>query len=160
VNAKEDGDTKALAGELRVAGTYAPNVDMVKRASALRDYHLEHELWYTAAEVAAKVGASNESDPSQFASQLRLERRLFGVLYHGEYLYPAFQFQTDGSVHPFVARILTYFLESTYGWAAVFWFFQPSGHLDGARPADLLQKDPGKALRAAEKDFVQRDDEF
>jgi hypothetical protein len=43
VNAKEDGDTKALAAELLVAENYVPNVDMVNRASALRDHHLEHE---------------------------------------------------------------------------------------------------------------------
>lgn len=118
--------------------------------------------WLTAGEVEQRVrDTTTDSNPSQFASRLRRERRLFGVRYRGQYLHPAFQFDPNtGQLLMGLPCVLRWLPEEPDGWAAAFWFYQPSLHLGGDKPARVLARDPIAVARAAEKDFRRTDDEW
>lgn len=132
-----------------------------ERAVARRDELLASEPWLDYKKVAHLArGALVESNGSEYASRLRRERRLLGAKVRGAYQHPAFQFGADGAVLPDMAKVLAILPKDDSGWASTFWFFQPSGVLDGRRPADVFREDPGAVIRAAEMDFVRRDDEF
>ena len=132
-----------------------------ERAAARRDELLASEPWLDYKKVAHLArGALVESNGSEYASRLRRERRLLGAKVRGAYQHPTFQFGADGAVLPDMAKVLAILPEDDSGWASTFWFFQPSGVLDGRRPADVFREDPGAVIRAAEMDFVRRDDEL
>ena len=132
-----------------------------ERATQRRDELLNSESWRDHKEVAVFArGGVVESNESEYASRLRREGRLLGAKVRGAFKHPSFQFRADGSVIPEMEQVLAILPNDDYGWAAVFWFFQPSGHLTGRRPADVFREDPHSVIGAAEKDFVRRDDEF
>ena len=132
-----------------------------ERATQRRDELLNSESWRDHKEVAVFArGGVVESNESEYASRLRREGRLLGAKVRGAFKHPSFQFRTDGYVMPEMEQVLAILPKDDYGWAAVFWFFQPSGHLTGRRPADVFREDPHAAIGAAEKDFASRDVEF
>lgn len=124
-----------------------------------RDELLAQECWLTGPQVAERSGGRNvESNPYEYASRLRRERRLFGARFRGSYRYPAFQFDPDtGEPHAGLAELLALLPPSNDGWTAAFWLFQPTGRLQGARPADVIAQDAGAVIDAARRDF-QGDD--
>lgn len=128
-------------------------------ARTRRNELLAQERWLTSQQVATQArGRTVESNPYEYASRLRREHRLFGARFRGSYLYPAFQFQPEtGEPHPAVADLLARLPDSSDGWVAALWLFQPTGKLGGARPADVFAHDPGAVIDAARRDF-QGDD--
>ena len=132
-----------------------------ERATQRRDELINSESWRDHKEVAVFArGRVVESNESEYASRLRREGQLLGAKVRGAFKHPSFQFRTDGSVMPEMEQALAILPKDDYGWAAVFWFFQPSGHLTGRRPADVFREDPLAVIGAAEKDFASRDVEF
>lgn len=121
---------------------------------------LAQERWVSSQEAAEQArGRTVESNPYEYASRLRRELRLFGARFGGRYLYPAFQFLPDtGEPHPALRDLIPLLPDSNDGWTAAFWLFEPSGRLQGARPADVFLEDPASVIAAAQRDF-QGDDE-
>ena len=129
--------------------TSMSNVDQIARAKAFRDELIESESWLDSGELRGFQALNSSSDKGPCVLRARYRRR---------YRYPAFQFNPDGSVHAEMAQVLRMLPRPE--WAAVFWFFSLSGHLQGRRPADVYPSDPEAVVAAAEKDFVRRDDEW
>ena len=134
--------------------------EKLRRAREDRDALLSEEVWYTSKQVAERAPDTlAEGGPDEYTSQLRSQRRLFGVRFRGQYLHPAFQFQPNGEMHPAMAEVLKILPCTDANWYAAFWWFQPTGLLGGRRPADVFQAEPRRVVSAADHDFV-RGDEF
>jgi hypothetical protein len=132
-----------------------------QRATTRRDELLATEGWLDYKGVATRArGAVLNSNGSEFASRLRREGRLLGAKIRGAFQHPSFQLGPDGQVLPEMAEVINVLPEDASGWATVFWFFQPCGHLSNQRPADVFQRDPRAVIAAAAKDFGRRDDAF
>lgn len=127
-----------------------------------RDELLEQECWLSGPQVAGRTGGGNvEGNPYEYASRLRRERQLFGARFRGSYRYPAFQFVPETcEPHAGLAELIALLPQSHDGWTAAFWFFQPTGRLGGARPADVLAQDPGVVIDAARRDFQGDDSQW
>lgn len=93
-------------------------------------------------------------------NNMKQDRRLFGVKYRGEALYPLFQFAENGSLKSEMAIVLSVLPPDKHGWAAAFWFFQSTVLLDGKSPANVYLQDAVAVIRAARSDFVRQDSEF
>ncbi len=133
----------------------APSADaQLAAARARRDALLNERQWWTSEDVAMHArGRLVDSNPSQYASRLRTEKRIFGVRFRGKYLHPAFQFTASGDPLPAIGALLQKLPTSDANWSAAFWLFQPHGALSGRCPADVLTTDAVAVLAAADKDF-------
>jgi hypothetical protein len=123
-------------------------------ARARRDQLLKTREWWDSEEVARHArGRVVDSNPAQYASRLRTEKRLFAVRFQGKYRHPVFQFGASGELLPGMTELLAKLPTSDANWSAAFWLFQPHGELNGRCPADILATDPAAVIAAAEKDF-------
>ena len=108
--------------------------------------------------IAAINTASGLSD---VVRRWRHEKRIFGVRYQGEFLYPAFQFE-DGVPKEVIADVLKHLspmdqasqsnpdMEPAYSeWATAFWFASANCWLEGRAPAELIDIDPSAVVTAA-----------
>jgi hypothetical protein len=157
VSSLREADILCFVGgaETRVQAKAQQDEDPLAAARARRDQVLTLGKWYTAAEVSELVnGRVAKTNPSQYASMLRQKRRLLGVRQNGEYLHPGFQFNYEtGTLRPETAKLLKILPKDETGWAAALWCFQPTGRLQGHRPADMFADDPKAVVAAAKKDF-------
>lgn len=125
---------------------------MFDAALQLRDSLLANERWFTAAEVAVRLGRGDSAQ--EIVEQLRRERAVLAVRLGSEYLYPAFQLTgAPAEIHRAMSDLLAILPDEDHGWAAAFWCFSPTLKLDGARPADLLRSEPSRVITAAQRDF-------
>lgn len=91
----------------------------------------------------------------------REERRLLAVWHRpaSDWLYPDFQFE-GGALIKEVPDLLAVY-ETYYShvwmntWSIVEWYMSPHLLLDGARPMEVLVKDPQKVLEVARAEFLQ-----
>jgi len=138
-----------------------------RRATVRSIEHVErlikNEKWLTATEVARLMHLPKHvADEINYETinNMKQDRRLFGVKYRGEVLYPLFQFAENGSPKFEMAMVLSILPRDEYGWAAAFWFFQSTALLDGKSPANVYVQDAVAVIRAARSDFVRQDSEF
>lgn len=76
------------------------------------------------------------------ASHLRKAGKALAVFRGGRYLFPAFQFTTDGRVHPVVPRVIE--VMAGEGWrpeSIVEWLDSPNGYLGGRTPIERITDD-------------------
>lgn len=130
----------------------------VNRSVERRDWLLRNEKWLSSSDVAAlSGGAPLDANRNQYARQLRQSGRILGVLVDRKRLHPRSQFcdTVDGLLEPHPAmRILLELLPADEtGWTQALWLFQPTGRLEGRRPADVLHDRPNDVLVAARMDF-------
>ena len=65
--------------------------------------------------------------------------------------YPGFQLDPEGRPRPVVADVLSHLSQlDTTPWQQALWFMAANGWLDGRRPVDLLDDQPGAVVSAAE----------
>lgn len=91
----------------------------------------------------------------------RKERRLLAVWHKPDqqWIYPDFQFDRAGLIEQMPALLAVY--ERYYShvwtntWRIVEWFMAPHLLLDGARPMEMISKDPQLVLRIAQIEFLQ-----
>ncbi|WP_273457143.1 hypothetical protein [Nevskia ramosa] len=80
-------------------------------------------------------------DPGSKAKQLEFEGKAFSIDHEGRKWYPAFQLR-DGRPRPVIQALIACFKghlgERFQGWDLALFLFQPSGHLQGAVPTDIL----------------------
>jgi hypothetical protein len=103
----------------------------------------------TSAQVAELAG-SEAKNSSALASRWRREGRLVAVDHHGTLYFPAFQFDPHGRPKPVIAEALEH-LEGAEvtAWQQALWFTTANGWLEGRRPVDLLDEQPGAVTAAA-----------
>jgi hypothetical protein len=140
-------DTNELTGEALA----------FQRAVQRRDDLIANEKWFSSEQIAQQArGAVVESNKDQYAYQLRQSGQILGVRHARKRLHPACQFhEVNGRLEPLpvMKRLLELLPKDDTGWDQAFWLFQPTGRLDGQRPADVLATRPDDVLTAAEKDF-------
>lgn len=124
--------------------------------------------WLTAAQVSALLG-SQAANKSQAATVRRVAGEILGAWAPQEkaFRHPPWQFAEDGQPHPEMKRILQLLRNEggmasvgrrTSGWKETEWFMAPHALLNGARPAELMQAEPGKVLEAAVEQFERNSD--
>jgi hypothetical protein len=133
------------------------DVDAFQRTVARRDWLIAHERWLSSEDIAKGArGTLVESNKDQYAYQLRQSGQVLGVRHQRKRLHPACQFrEVDGRLEPLpiMRSLLAVLPADDSGWDQALWLFQPTGRLDGARPADVLATRPEDVLDAAKKDF-------
>lgn len=128
-----------------------------QQAVQRRDHLVASEKWLSSEQIALQArGAVVESNKDQYAYQLRQTGQILGVRHARKRLHPACQFhEVNGRLEPLpvMKRLLERLPKDDTGWDQAFWLFQPTGRLDGQRPADVLATRPDDVIAAAEKDF-------
>jgi hypothetical protein len=127
-----------------------------------RDQLLVSEKWIDAPTVHVQQGGKPDSQGiNNTASRLRRRGELLGAWNGREFLHPTFQFQPDtGRLMPEMKSLLDVLPKDRSGWRQALWLFQRHGQLDGKRPADVFQKDPGAVVKAARSDFEMNDERW
>lgn len=133
------------------------DVEAFHRTVARRDWLIAHERWLSSEDIAKGArGTLVESNKDQYAYQLRQSGQVLGVRHQRKRLHPECQFrEVDGRLEPLpiMKSLLEVLPDDGSGWDQALWLFQPTGRLDGARPADVLATRPEDVLDAAKKDF-------
>jgi hypothetical protein len=104
------------------------------------------------AETVARAAGSRASNPRAYAANQRRQRRLLGVRRGGRVLFPGFQFDSHGQPRPVIADLAHLLLDA--GWredSILLWLASPTGGLSGQTPADILDAEPDRVLRAAQR---------
>jgi hypothetical protein len=127
-----------------------PMAEQAQRNAELRTRALEEIEMLDSDGVATVVG-SHARNRAAAASRLVRSGQVVFVDHGGRRLFPAFQFDLGaGRLRPEAVRIVEALAErEVRGWAALLWLTRPSGWLAGARPVDLLTKEPEKVVAAA-----------
>lgn len=127
-----------------------------------RDALLTAEKWINAPTVHLQQGGRADSQGSNnTASRLRRRGELLGAWNGREFLHPTFQFHPDtGRLMPEMKTLLAILPKDRSGWRQAFWLFQRHAQIDGARPADLFQRDPDGVIKAARSDFEVSDERW
>lgn len=102
----------------------------------------------TAARIAELRGVETDN-PHPIVSRWLKERRVFAVDSPQGRLIPAFQLDENGEPRPAIAQVLAALSGELRDWEILLWFTGSSGHLGGARPADLLDSKPDAVIAAA-----------
>ncbi len=105
----------------------------------------------TSSEVADLAG-SRARNRAALANRWRKEGRILAVSHRGQTLYPGFQLDEDGRPRPEVAEVLAALGEGMGAWEVALWFTSASGWLGGARPVDLLDREPERVVAAARRE--------
>lgn len=102
----------------------------------------------------ADLAGSRASNRAALANRWRAEGRVVAVPVRDELLYPGFQFSTEGKPKPSIRPVLERLGSNPHAtdWQRALWFASPSSWLGGARPVDLLDKDPEAVLDAARRE--------
>jgi len=131
-----------------IAPTTGSASQSVRNVAARRQFLAEFPT-LTSAEVARSAGSAARN-VAALATRWRKERRIFGVLWAGEFRFPAFQFSAEGIPLPAIKLVLEVFAGRASDWQVALWFTTPSPHLAGhARPVRHVA-DPVALLAAAQ----------
>ena len=122
---------------------------VLARRNAKRRAELLQEFGALSGEQVAE-GRSRAANRHALAARWRKEGRIFGVPYRGQLLYPAFQLDEHGDLRPAIARVLAALpRERMSDWEIALWWTAANGRLRGARPVDLLDREPESLVAAA-----------
>ena len=128
----------------------APVVLQARRNAEARTQLMNEFGALTSAQVAELAG-SEAKNTSALAGRWRREGRLIAVDHQGTTYYPGFQLDPEGRPRPVVADVLNHLSRlHTTPWQQALWFMAANGWLDGRRPVDLLDDQPGAVVSAAE----------
>jgi hypothetical protein len=110
-----------------------------RRSAAMRRDMLARYGYYSAEELADLNGSKARNRYALAARWMR-EGRIFGVPLGARSVFPAFQFDADGSPYPIVAQALTALpRERMSPWSVALWWYASSAWLPAqARPAELI----------------------
>lgn len=111
---------------------------------------LEGAAWLTAAQVAELAGFS-ASNPSAQPSKWKRDGAVFAIRHQGTDYYPGYALDPDHGYRPFkcLSRILSVFGDRKDAWRLAYWFGSVNSALGGARPCDVLAREPNRVVAAA-----------
>jgi Protein of unknown function (DUF2384) len=112
-----------------------------------RRFMRTNSVW-NSAQVAAE-STSTARNRAAIASRWLREKKIFGLRYEGQQVFPRFQFQ-DGSPSPVIAKVISRFPEHATGWDFAYFFATPNPHLGGRKPLELLKSNPDRVLSLAQ----------
>lgn len=148
--AGEDIDVLADAMTPPIPVPTAPVVLQARRNAEARTQLLNEFGALTSAQVAELAG-SEAKNTSALAGRWRREGRLIAVDHQGTIYYPGFQLDAEGRPRAVVAEVLNHLNQlDTTPWQQALWFMAANGWLDGRRPVDLVDDQPGAVVSAAE----------
>jgi hypothetical protein len=125
--------------------TFSEGLDRESRA--WREHFMSHYKGLSAAQVAEEAG-NTAKNRSAIASRWASEKKIFGVRFQNQTLYPAFQFK-DGEPIQVIADILKEMPSSFTGWDLAFFLTSPNSYLDGKLPVELLKSKPERVVSLA-----------
>lgn len=148
-----DGEVLKALGALPDPARKETVMAAVNTLTAWRDLGARYGF-LSSREVAERVG-SKALNKSGAANDLIKSGKVLAVKRSGRYAFPAYQFQTDGSVNPVVAEVLREFRQ--FGWtdlSIAIWAGSPSGWLGDRAPADVWSDESNfeRVLHAARQD--------
>lgn len=118
-----------------------------RESRAWQENFISHYKGLLATQVADEAGNSAKNR-SAMASRWASEKKIFGVRFQNQTLYPAFQFK-DGEPIPAIAEILKKMPPSFTGWDLAFFLTSPHSYLDGKLPVELLKSKPERVVSLA-----------
>lgn len=154
-----DGDERDLIAKVRdLIDQLVPDLDLPSDAAALlarrnakRRAQLLQEFGALSGEQIAEE-RSRAANRHALAARWRKEGRIFGVPYRGQMLYPAFQFDDDGTLRPVISDVLAGLPRDRMSeWEVALWWTAANGALGGERPVDLLEERPQELAEAARR---------
>jgi hypothetical protein len=93
---------------------------------------------------------SQATNRSALASSWRSAGRIVGVEWHGQIVFPAFQFDAEAHPRAPIARVLSHLRDARLGdWQQVLCFTTRTGWLNDRRPLDVIDSDPAAVVAAA-----------
>ena len=153
---------QAVAGEAererQVLEAILPSVDVLALSNAATTQLLLNararaealaEFGALTAGQLAEIRGVDTPNPHSTVSRWLDADRVFAVNSGQGRLFPGFQFE-NGRPRTVIARVLAALGDELDGWELLLWFTGSSGHLDGARPVDLLTTQPDAVVAAAE----------
>ena len=92
----------------------------------------------TSAEVAVAIGSKSQN--RYLVSELQRKGKLLGIRRLNAYRYPGFQFQSDGTIHPTISKLVSLIREGSWSERSfIIWLCSPSrAFADGGRPVEHL----------------------
>jgi hypothetical protein len=134
-----------------------PRDDVLSETSAVLSQRNSQRRVELLTEFGAMTGEQIAEERSRaqnrhaLAARWRKERKLFGVPYRGQTVYPAFQFDDDGHLRPIVEEVLHHLpTDRMSPWEVALWWTADNGWLGGRRPVDVLDDDSRAIVRAAD----------
>jgi hypothetical protein len=121
--------------------------ELERGSRAWREHFISRYKGLSASQVADEAGNSAKNR-SAMASRWTSERKIFGVRFQNQTLYPAFQFK-DGEPIPAIAQIVKEMPPSFTGWDLAFFLTSPNSYLDGKLPLELLKSEPERVVSLA-----------
>ncbi len=118
-----------------------------RESRAWREHFISQYKGLSASQVADEAG-NTAKNRSAIASRWTSEKKIFGVRFQNQTLYPEFQFK-DGEPIPAIADILKEMPPSFTGWDLAFFLTSPNSYLDGKLPVDLLKSKPERVVTLA-----------
>ena len=120
---------------------------MDRESLAWREHFISRYRGLSAPQVADETG-NTAKNRSAIASRWTAEKKIFGVRFKNQTLYPAFQFK-DGEPIPPITDILKEMPSAFTGWDLAFFLTSPNAYLDGKLPLDLLKSQPERVVSLA-----------
>lgn len=142
----------------RVVDAFSPELPIPGRGfaeQARRNAHARYDFLERhgslSAEKVAELAGSHSKNLRATAYRWRQAGRIFGVDYHGEIRYPAFQFDADsGTARPVVAEVLVALPAAMTGWALALWWDTAHHRLGWRTPVETLSSNASAVVAAAE----------
>lgn len=110
--------------------------------------------WLTAAQLSELAGFSGRNASAQ-PNKWKREGKIFAIRRQGNDYYPGYALDADAGYRPVkgLAPVLKRFGSDLEDWDIAIWFASVNSFLGGARPMDLLKKDPERVLAAAQDEI-------
>ena len=122
-----------------------------RRNAVAREQLMQEFGALTSADIG-RVSGSRAANKAALAHRWKSDGRIFAVTHHATSYFPGFQFTEDGFPLPIIAPILKLLGDRLSPWELALWFTGANGWLGGARPVDLLTRNPDRVVEAARRE--------
>ncbi|QSX35587.1 hypothetical protein [Shewanella sedimentimangrovi] len=128
----------------------APSTSRLKLSSSdsLLQLVLKDGNWFEAKEVSDHAGYRNVNK-SSMPNRWKNDRRIFAIRHNGKDLFPGYALGDDGKPIESMHRVLEIFGRQKTPLAVAAWFANDNSWLSGAKPMDVIRRDPEKVIKAA-----------
>ncbi len=126
-----------------------------RMAGEARAAVIETADWLTAAQLSEVAGFGG-LNPSAQPNRWKREGRIFAIRQAGSDLFPGYALNPEAGYRPIpgLAPILSLFEPEMDEWEIAIWFASVNSYLGGTMPKDLLLREPGRVLAAAEDEMA------